>query len=60
MLIKMPPLKTLRYGEVISDVNEFIFNDRAEEESIVSDILARSFKTHGASEKRRYSAENAE
>ena len=41
VLIKMPPLKTLRYGEVISDVNEFIFNDRAEEESIVSDILAR-------------------
>lgn len=41
VLIKMPPLKTLRYGEVISDVNEFIFNDRAEEESIVLDILAR-------------------
>lgn len=41
VLIRMPPFKTLRYSEVISDVNEYIFNDRAKSDSIVSDILAR-------------------
>lgn len=41
VLIQMPALKSLRYGEVISDVSEFIFNDRTKNQFIVSDILAR-------------------
>lgn len=41
VLIQMPPNKDLRYAEVISDVNEYIFNDRAKNDFIVSDILAR-------------------
>lgn len=41
IIIQMPPLKSLRYGEVISDVSEYIFNDRTKNQFIVSDILAR-------------------
>lgn len=41
VLIQMPGLKNLRYGEVISDVTEYIFHDQEKNESVVSDILAR-------------------
>lgn len=41
VLIQMPKSKNLRYGEVITEVSEYIFNDRSKNESIVSDILAR-------------------
>lgn len=41
VIIQMPPNKSLRYGEVISDVSEFIFNDRNQNPFILSDILAR-------------------
>lgn len=41
VLIQMPPSKMLRYGEVINDVTEFIYNDRTKNQLIVSDILAR-------------------
>lgn len=41
VLIQMPSLKSLRYGEVIRDVSEFILNDRTKNQFIVSDILAR-------------------
>ncbi|MDO4544549.1 MAG: PucR family transcriptional regulator ligand-binding domain-containing protein [Bacillota bacterium] len=41
VLIQMPKSKNLRYGEVISDVSEYIHNDRAKNDFIVSDILAR-------------------
>lgn len=41
VLIQMPPSKVLRYGEVINDVTEFIYNDRSDNELIASDILAR-------------------
>lgn len=41
VLIQMPPYRNLRYGEVISDVMEYIFNDRSKNEFIASDILAR-------------------
>ena len=41
VLIQMPKYKSLRYGEVISDVSEYIFNDRSKNEFIVSDTLAR-------------------
>ncbi len=41
VLIQMPGLKNLRYGEVISDVTEYIFHDQEKNEFIVSDILAR-------------------
>ncbi len=41
VLIQMPPLRSLRYGEVISDVSELIFNDRTKNQFILSDILAR-------------------
>lgn len=41
VLIQMPASKNLRYGEVINDVTEYIFNDRSKHEFLVSDILAR-------------------
>ena len=41
VLIQMPSMKNLRYSEVINDVMEYIFNDRTQNESIVTDILAR-------------------
>ncbi|NLD19871.1 MAG: PucR family transcriptional regulator [Clostridiales bacterium] len=41
VLIQMPKSKDLRYGEVINDVTEHLFNDRSKNEFIVSDILAR-------------------
>lgn len=41
VLIQMPPSKVLRYGEVINDVTEYIFNDKSDNELIASDILAR-------------------
>lgn len=41
VLIQMPGLKNLRYGEVITEVTECIFYDQEKNESIVSDILAR-------------------
>jgi len=41
VLIQMPSSKNLRYGEVINDVTEYIYNDRSKNEFIVSDILAR-------------------
>ena len=41
VLIQMPASKNLRYGEVINDVTEYIFNDRSKKEFIASDILAR-------------------
>lgn len=40
-LIQMPRNKSLRYGEVISDVSECLYRDREKSPSIVSDILAR-------------------
>ena len=40
-LFRLPPYRNLRYGEVISDVMEYIFNDRSKNEFIASDILAR-------------------
>ena len=40
-LIQMPDNKSLRYGEVISDVTEYLYRDREKSTSIVSDILAR-------------------
>lgn len=40
VLIEMPHFRDLRYGEVISDVTECIYNDRSKSESVVSDILA--------------------
>lgn len=41
VLIQMPKSKNLRYGEVINDVSEYIYNDRSKNDFIVSDILAR-------------------
>lgn len=41
VLIQMPKLKTLRYGEVIANVSEYIYNDRVRNDFIVSDILAQ-------------------
>lgn len=41
VLIQMPCLKNLRYGEVISEVTECIFYEQEKNESVVSDILAR-------------------
>ncbi len=40
-LIQMPNNKSLRYGEVISDVTKCLYRDREKSTSIVSDILAR-------------------
>lgn len=37
VLIQMPPYRNLRYGEVISDVMEYIFNDRSKNEFIASE-----------------------
>ena len=39
VLIQMPPTPELRYSDVISDVTEAIYYDRAHSESIVSDVL---------------------
>lgn len=41
VLIQMPENKSLRYGEVISDVSECLYRDREQNVSIVSEILAR-------------------
>lgn len=41
VLIQMPAQRNLRYGEVISDVTEYIFHDQEKNESVVSEILAR-------------------
>lgn len=41
VLIQMLKSKNLRYSEVINDVSEYIHNDKAKNDFIVSDILAR-------------------
>ena len=40
-LIQMPDNKSLRYGEVIREVSEYLYRDREQDIAIVSEILAR-------------------
>ena len=41
VLIQMPPGLNRRYGEVISDVSEYLYRDRRKDAFLVTDILAR-------------------
>lgn len=61
VLISMPEGEaTLRYGEVINDVMDCIFRDRAQNSSIVLDILAPRFRPSQASANRKHRYKNAQ